>query len=203
LKDEPRVDDLQPSLIDRLRHREERAFAEVYHKYNHVLIRFALSITQNAASAEEIVQDTWVSVLRGIDRFEGRSSLRAWIFTILINRARTRLRQDARLIPFEGAETENDLPDAFDGRGKWAQMPALWDEVTAERVVEGRSILAHVNTFIDDLPAAQRAVLILRTQSDMEPAEICSLLGITDGHMRVLLFRGRQSLRAALDRLLA
>lgn len=171
--------------------------------YNHVLIRFAVTITRNTASAEEIVQDTWVSVLRGIDRFEGRSSLKSWIFTILINRARTRLRQDARLIPFDDAGPENDLHAAFDGRGKWTQMPALWDEVTAERVVEGRSVLAHVNAFIDDLPPAQRAVLILRTQSGMEPAEICSLLGITDGHMRVLLFRARQSVRASLDRLLA
>jgi RNA polymerase sigma-70 factor, ECF subfamily len=197
------VGDLQPSLIDRLRHREVDAFSEVYHMYNHVLIRFAVTITQNAASAEEIVQDTWVSVFRGIDRFEGQSSLRSWIFAILINRARTRLRQDARLLPFDDTGGDNDLQAGFDGRGKWAQIPALWDEVTPERVVEGRSLLAHVNAFIDDLPPAQRAVLIMRTQSDMEPAEICRLLGITDGHMRVLLFRGRQSVRAALDRLFA
>jgi len=202
-KREGDVSEAEATLVDRLRKHDDRAFTEVYRTHNHVLVRFAATLLRNAASAEEIVQDTWVSVLRGIDGFEGRASLRSWIFTILINKARTRLRHDARLIAFDDDGPDTGLDAAFDGRGKWAQMPALWDEVTAERIVAGRSMLAHVNGFIDALPPAQRAVLILRTQSGLEPAEVCSLLGITEGNMRVLLHRARQSVRAALDRLLA
>lgn len=193
----------ETTLVDLLREHDERAFTEVYRTHNHVLIRFAASILRNRSSAEEIVQETWVSVLRGLDGFEGRSSLRSWIFTILINKARTRLRQDARLVAFDDAGPDSGLEAAFDGRGKWAQMPALWDEVTPERIVEGRSMLAHVNAFIDALPPAQRAVLIMRTQSELEPAEVCELLGINEGNMRVLLHRARQSVRERLDRLLA
>jgi len=193
----------EAALIDRLRKQDERAFTEIYRVHNHVLIRFAASILRNTANAEEIVQETWVSVLRGIGGFEGRSSLRSWIFTILVNKARTRLRQDARLVAFDDAGPDCGLEAAFDGRGRWAQMPALWDEVTPERIVEGRSMLAHVNALIDALAPAQRAVLIMRTQSELESAEICALLGITESNMRVLLHRARQTVREGIDRLLA
>jgi len=193
----------QEALIDRLRKQDEQAFAEVYKIYSSSLLRLSMSIVRNKSTAEDLVQETWVSVLRSIDRFEGRSSFRAWIFTILVNKARTRLRRDNRLVAFDEGGPDSGLDAGFDGRGKWAQMPALWDNVTAERIVEGRSLLAHVNAIIDELPPAQRAVLIMRSQGDLEPGEICALLDLSDGNMRVLLHRARQSVRLALDQLLA
>jgi RNA polymerase sigma-70 factor (ECF subfamily) len=191
------------SLVKRLRERDEHAFAALYRAHNHILIRFATSIVRNKSTAEDLVQETWVSVLRSIDRFEGRSSLRSWIFTILVNKARTRLRLDNRLVAFDEGGPDSGLDAAFDGRGRWAQMPALWDDVTAERIVEGRSLLSHVNSIIDELPPAQRAVLIMRSHGDLEPREICALLDLSDGNMRVLLHRARQSVRQALNLLLA
>lgn len=190
-------------LVKRLKERDDRAFAEVYRDHNHLLLRLAMSIVRNKSAAEDLVQETWVSVLRSIDRFEGRSSFRSWMFTILVNKARTRLRLDNRLVAFDEGGPDSGLVAGFDGRGRWAQMPALWDDVTAERIVEGRSLLSHVNAIIDELPPAQRAVLIMRSHGDLEPREICALLDLSDGNMRVLLHRARHSVRLALDLLLA
>jgi RNA polymerase sigma-70 factor (ECF subfamily) len=195
--------DPEASLVERLKERDDRAFAEVYRDHNHLLLRLAMSIVRNKSTAEDLVQETWVSVLRSIDRFEGRSSFRSWIFTILVNKARTRLRRDNRLVAFDEGGPDSGLDAGFDGRGRWAQMPALWEDVTAERIVAGRSLLLHVNSIIDDLPPAQRAVLIMRSQAELEPLEICALLDLSEGNMRVLLHRARQSVRKALDLLLA
>ena len=165
------------------------------------MVRFATAILRNPASAEEVAQDSWVSVLRNIGGFEGRSSLAGWIFTILSNKARTRAKRDGRSISFDQDGEVDGLAAAFDGRGRWKDMPELWEEITPERIIAGRSILEHVNSAIEALPPAQRAVLVLRGQQGLAASEVCKILEISEGNMRVLLYRARFALRSAMDRL--
>jgi RNA polymerase sigma-70 factor (ECF subfamily) len=181
---------------------DRAAFATVYQRYNAPMVRLATAILRNRASAEEVAQDAWVSILKNIGTFEGRSKLAAWIFTILTNAARSRARRDGRQVLFEDSGQGNALAEAFDGTGHWKDMPALWEEVTPEREVEGRNLLQHVAAAIDRLPEAQRAVMILRGQQGLDAAEVCEALGISEGNMRVLLHRARLALRGELDRLL-
>jgi RNA polymerase sigma factor (sigma-70 family) len=107
------------------------------------------------------------------------------------------------MVSFDSEGEDDGLAAAFDGRGRWKDLPELWEEVTPERVVAGRSLLDHVNRAIEALPPSQRAVLILRGQEGLEPAEVCAALGVSDGAMRVLLHRARLAVRRELDALLA
>lgn len=178
------------------------AFAEVYRKYNAPMMRVAGAILRNRASAEEVAQDAWVSVLRNIESFEGRSSLATWIFTILANAARNRARRDGRNVSFNDDGGSDGLADAFDGTGHWARLPALWDDITPERIVAGRRLLDRVKDAIDELPETQRAVVTLRMQDELEPAEVCEILQISESNMRVLLHRGRVAIRNRLTEVL-
>lgn len=177
------------------------AFETVFRRHNASMIRVASAILRNRASAEEITQDTWISVLRNIGGFEGRSSLAGWIFTILTNKAKTRVKRDGLSVSLDTSVDDGSFDDAFDGRGRWRDMPELWDEMTPERIIGGRQVLDHVRDAIDNLPPAQRAVLVLRGQQDLEAEEVCNILGITEGNMRVLLHRARLSLRQSLDKI--
>lgn len=189
----------EAALVQRLAAGDRAAFEAIYRKHNAAMVRVAASVLRSRASAEEVAQDAWVAVLRNIGGFEGRSSLAAWIFTIVLNKARTRAGRDGRAVSFDGAGEDDNLAAAFDGRGRWKDMPDLWEEITAERIIEGRSVLAHVGAAIEALPPAQRAVLVLRGQQGLEAAEVCAMLGISEGNMRVLLHRARLAVRAHLD----
>lgn len=189
------------TLVLRLLEGDTVAFDQLYRRHNAAMIRFCTGIVLARDIAEEVVQDTWVAVLGRIDLFEGRSSLASWIYAILINKARTRARREGRTVSFDDQSGDAPFATAFDGRGRWQTMPELWEELTPERHVEGRSILQHVEAAIEALPASQRAVLILRGQQDLDPTEVCALLGISEGNMRVLLHRARVTVRNALDRL--
>lgn len=178
---------------------DRSAFASLFRQHNAAMIRVAAGICPSRAVAEEVAQEAWLAVLQNVASFEGRSSLAGWIFTILINKARTRARVEGRSVSFDG-EVDNTLADAFDGRGRWKDMPELWDEITPERILGAKTALDVVTAAIDALPAAQRAVLILRSQQGLEPAEVCAALDISEGNMRVLLHRARLAVRAALDR---
>jgi RNA polymerase sigma-70 factor (ECF subfamily) len=180
---------------------ERAAIETVYLRHNASMIRVASAIMHNRASAEEITQETWIAVLRNIGGFEGRSSLAGWIFTILSNKAKTRAKRDGLSVSLDTSSNDDSLDNAFDGRGRWRDMPELWDEVTPERIVGGRQVLAHVSEAIDQLPATQRAVLVLRGQQDIDASEVCDILGISDGNMRILLYRARLSLRQSLDQI--
>lgn len=189
----------ETTLVERLGSGDRTAFESVYRKHNAAMVRMCSGIVRNRATAEEVVQDTWVAVLKGISGFEGRSSLAGWIFAILVNKARSRAGRDGRMVSFDGEGEDDGLAAAFDGRGRWKDMPELWETLTPERIVEGRSILSHVTAAIETLPPAQRSVLILRGQQQLEPTEVCAILGISEGNMRVLLHRARLSVRKALD----
>ncbi|NCM96463.1 MAG: sigma-70 family RNA polymerase sigma factor [Rhodobacterales bacterium] len=182
---------------------DRATFETVYRRHNAAMVRFATAIVRNRATAEEVAQEAWLAVLRHIAGFEGRSSLAGWIFTILTNKARSRAKADGRMVSFDQDGEDDSLAAAFDGRGRWKDIPDLWEEITPERIIAGRSILEHVNTAIDALPPAQRAVLILRGQQGLDATEVCAALEISDGNMRVLLHRARFALRSALDRLQA
>jgi len=187
--------------IDRLKAGDEAVFGMLYTRHTPSMIRVAATIVNSRATAEEVSQETWIAVLKNIGGFEGRSSLAGWVFTILINKARTRARRDGRSVSFDEGGEENNLSAAFDGHGRWKEIPELWDEITPERIVAGRRLAEHMRDAIDALPPAQRAVIVLRVQQGLEPSEVCEALGLSDGNMRVLLHRARLSLRAKLTEL--
>jgi RNA polymerase sigma-70 factor, ECF subfamily len=196
-------------LVEALRRGDEEAFTHLVTEYGPFLMRLALMHVPSRAVAEEVVQDTWVGVLNGIDRFEGRSSLRTWIASILLNNARTRGQREGRIVPFallrrryeEGSGPAVD-PDRFQGRrgqrpGWWARPPAAW-ESPEERLSadETRRVLIEA---IRDLPPRQHEVIALRDISGWPSEEVCNALGISETNQRVLLHRARSKVRAALE----
>lgn len=195
------IDSDDRALALRLLIGDAEAFELVYRRHNAAMLRFCAGIVRSRDLAEEVVQDTWVAVLGRIDLFEGRGSLAGWIYTILINKARSRARREGRTVSFDDFGDGEGLAGAFDGRGHWRSMPELWEDLTPERHIEGRSVLQHVEAVIETLPPAQRAVLILRGQQELEASEVCALLDISEGNMRVLLHRARLTVRNALDQL--
>lgn len=195
------IDNEDRVLALRLVDGDAAAFDSLYRQHTAAMIRFSAGIVKSRAIAEDVVQDTWVAVLNRIDLFEGRGSLASWIYTILLNKARSRARREGRTVFFDDHGSGDGLADAFDGRGHWRSLPELWENFTPERHIEGRSVLQHVEEIIETLPSAQRAVLILRGQQNLDPAEVCALLEISEGNMRVLLHRARVTVRNALDRL--
>jgi RNA polymerase sigma-70 factor (ECF subfamily) len=195
-------------LVQRLREGDEAAFMELIDRYGAMMLRVAQMYVRDRATAEEVVQETWLAVLNGIDRFEERSSLKTWLFRILTNRAKTRGERDGRMVPFSslaGADTEADEPsvdpDRFFGPdsprpGAWAAPPIAWPE---DRLLE-RETLGVIEMAIDELPEAQREVILLRDIDGWTPMEVSDVLGITDGNQRVLLHRARSKVRMALER---
>lgn len=197
-----KADGVETELVQLLVAGDRPAFERIYRKHNAALIGVAMGIVGSRATAEEVAQDTWIAVLKNIAGFEGRSSLAGWIFSILINRARSRAAREGRFVSFDGEGEDDNLAAAFDGRGRWKDMPELWEEVTPERILAGRSVMEHVTAAIETLPAAQRSVIILRAQQGLETEEVCEILGISEGNMRVLLHRARLAIRTALDGLM-
>jgi RNA polymerase sigma-70 factor, ECF subfamily len=193
-------------LVQRLREGDESAFAELIDRYGATMVRVAQMYVRDRATAEEVVQETWLAVLNGIDRFEERSSLKTWLFRILTNRAKTRGERDGRTIPFSslagaGEEDEPSVdPDRFLGPdsphpGAWAAPPRAWpqDEVL------GRETLDVIEMAIERLPEAQREVIRLRDVEGWGPMEVAEALEISDGNQRVLLHRARSKVRAAVE----
>jgi len=193
------------ALIDRVLGGDREAFASLVDRYSGPLLRLASLFLRDRAAAEEVVQDTWIGVLEGLEGFEGRSSLKTWIFRILANRARTRAVRDARSVPFSalaGAEDDEPAvePERFSQGGHWTDPPRRWDEETPEKLAERRETMAVAEEAIAALPAGQRAVLTLRDVEGMEADDICNVLGITLTNQRVLLHRARSRVRRALER---
>jgi RNA polymerase sigma-70 factor (ECF subfamily) len=178
---------------------ERVVFETLYRRHNTSMVRVASAILRNHASGEEVAHETWIAVLRNVGKFEGRSSLACWIFTILSNQAKTRVKRDGLSVALDMSDQGQNSDNAFDGRGNWKNLPELWDEITPERVIAGRQVMDHVAEAIEALPPAQRAVLVLRGQQELEAQEVCELLEITEGNMRILLHRARRAVRDAID----
>jgi RNA polymerase sigma-70 factor (ECF subfamily) len=189
------VDDSQ--LVDELRAGNEAAFAALVRLYQPRLLRFAETMVPSRAIAEEAVQDTWLGVVRGVHGFEGRSSVKTWLFRILVNRARSAGTREPRTVPLD--DTRGDVDgERFDQSGAWAEPPSSWSDAIDDRLVAER-VAARVRECLPTLPAGQREVVMLRDVEGLSPADACAVLGITDGHQRVLLHRGRAHIRRYLE----
>jgi RNA polymerase sigma-70 factor (ECF subfamily) len=211
MKDEPRraeregaAGDADEVLLDGLRRRDRTTFAVLVRRHSGAFLRVARALVKNPAVAEEIVQETWLALLTSVDAFEGRSSLRTWLFQILVNKARTRAAREGRSVPFSALvarEVGGEPVDAdrFDERGAWREAPSSWTNDDPERLALGVETRAAIETAIGELPEAQRAVITLRDVEGLETEEICNLLGITVTNQRVLLHRARARVRRALE----
>ncbi len=198
--------EVEAALLVRLRAGDRAAFAALVGRHAGSLLRVARSLVRDRAVAEEVVQETWLGLFTGIDAFEGRSSLRTWLFQILVNRARTRFVREGRTVPFsalagpgEGDPPAVD-PGCFDEQGGWREPPGVWTEEDPERLAMGAETRAAIEAAIQELPQAQRAVMTLRDIEGLETEEICNLLAITVTNQRVLLHRARAKVRQALER---
>jgi RNA polymerase sigma-70 factor, ECF subfamily len=197
-------------LVAALRRGDEAAFTWLVDEYGPTLLRVARMYVPTAAVAEEVVQETWIGVLEGIDRFEGRSSLKTWIFRILVNRARTRAVREQRTVPVssigepEEAAVSGDRfwDSGHQWAGHWSHPPSPWSDLPADRVV-GAEIRRIIDETVGVLPANQRAVVTLRDIHSWTSGEVCDLLGVSEGNQRVLLHRGRSRVRSALERYFA
>ncbi len=189
-----------------LRAGDESAFLALVSRHGGAMLRVASAYVKSRAVAEEVVQEAWLGVLKGIHRFEGRSSLKAWIVRILVNCAKTRGVREDRAVPVsalseEGGDDEAAVsPDRFlaDGErwaGNWADPPGPWPDAR----VESSEMVALVREAIERLPEAQRTVMSLRDVDGWESAEVCQLLGISEGNQRVLLHRARSRVRGWVE----
>lgn len=198
--DTPVPDDT--ALLERLRAGDEATFRHLVVRMHRGLLRVAMAHVGSEAAAEEVVQETWLAVVGQLDRFEGRSSLRTWIGTILVNRARTRGVRDKRSVPFssfDAKELEPVEPERFSRLGFWSVPPQRWDDAP-EALMLRKEALAAIEKELGSLPEAQRTVVTLRDLEGWSSDEVCNVLGVSETNQRVLLHRGRQRLRAALER---
>jgi RNA polymerase sigma-70 factor (ECF subfamily) len=206
LKDRTVADDSE--LVARLRAGDERAFEALVEREYTTMLAVARHYVSSRAVAEEVVQEAWLGVLKGLDRFEGRSSLRTWILRILVNTAKTRGAREARSVPFtsltpEGIEPAVE-PDRFRGPddpfpGHWRAYPGNWQKLP-EDALSDRQTLDVVLSTIQELPTPQRIVITMRDIQGCGSEEVCEALEVSEGNQRVLLHRARSKVRAALER---
>jgi RNA polymerase sigma-70 factor, ECF subfamily len=198
-------------LVVALRNGNESAFVSLVNMYHTSMLRLAMIFVPSEAVAEEVVQETWMGVLHGLDRFEGRSSLKTWIFRILTNRAKTRAQREGRSVPFSSLpEFSTEFhepaiePERFYGTdhqlpGGWVSVPQSWEEIPEERILS-QETMKRIQEAIDILPIGQREVITLRDIEGCTSAEACGLLGVSEANQRVLLHRARCKVRRALER---
>jgi RNA polymerase sigma-70 factor (ECF subfamily) len=197
-------------LIKGLRNGDESTFVQLIDTHGETMLRIAHGMVSSPAVAEEVVQETWLAVFTGIHRVEGRSSLRTWVFRILMNTANTQRTRDARSVPFSdlARELEADEPAVDPDRffasglnqrlGAWSAQPDSWGGDPEARLLSSET-LELIRRTIDTLPAGQRAVVTLRDVQGWTSDEVSQALGVSRGNQRVLLHRARGRLRAALE----
>ncbi|HLF41762.1 MAG TPA: sigma-70 family RNA polymerase sigma factor [Acidimicrobiia bacterium] len=186
-------------LVERLQSGDERAFVELVDRFHPSLLRLASTFVPNRAVAEEVVQDTWLGVVRGIDRFEGRSSLRTWLFRILVNRARTAGSRERRSTPVDLTAEPAVPSERFGSGGQWRDPPAPWSDDAEDRIVAQLTV-ERISAWLGELPEMQRQVVLMRDFEGLPSAEVCELLGLSDVNQRVLLHRARSRIRGMLER---
>ncbi len=198
----------ESELLARLRAGDERAFEALVARYYPTMLAVARHHVRTRAVAEEVVQETWLGVLKGLDRFEGRSSLKTWILRILVNTAKTRGVREARSVPYSSLAPEGEEPavaaERFRGGddpfpGHWRAYPGDWHRLPEDALTDAETLRVVLGT-IEQLPAAQRTVIAMRDIQGCEPEEVCALLGVSEGNQRVLLHRARSKVRTALER---
>jgi RNA polymerase sigma-70 factor (ECF subfamily) len=182
--------------LGRLRAGDEKAFVMIVARYHQPLLRLARTMVTSEEVAEEIVQDTWMGVVRGIERFEGRSSFKTWLYSILVNRARSAGAKEPSTTPIESLHSVD--PSRFDGQGQWADPLDRWRDDSENRL-DAATLAPLLSSALDDLAPRQRQVVLLRDVEGLSNDEVCGALGITSGNQRILLHRGRARLREILD----
>lgn len=196
-------------LVEALKSGDESAFEELVSQFYAQMLRVAMIYVSDSRLAEEVVQETWIGVLRGLGRFEGRSSLKTWIFSILMNRAKTLAQREGRYIHFaefaDPGESEPAVPaERFEAPGNsewvnhWISVPRNWNEIPEEKLISSET-LSYVNKIIDTLPLGQRDVITLRDVEGWSSADVCNVLGVSETNQRVLLHRARSKVRRALE----
>src|SRR3954447_18288627 len=194
-------------LVAALRRGDERAFVELLDRYGAVLLRVAQSYVRSPAVAEEVVQETWMAVLSGVDRFEGRSSVKTWIFRILTNRAKRRAEREGRCVPFSSLTSEDeDWAGAVPAErfrhpgypGHWTVPPGDWRTIPDARLLS-RETVEQFRRAMADLPPRQQQVLALRDVEGWASDEVCVALDLSEGNQRVLLHRARSKVRASME----
>jgi RNA polymerase sigma-70 factor (ECF subfamily) len=183
-------------LVSRLRNGDEAAFAALVDRYQQPMIRLARSVVPSHAVAEEAVQDTWMGVVRGIHRFEGRSSLRTWLFRIVVNRARSAGSREHPVASLDSLHAVD--PARFDANGQWADPVQPWTDDSDDRL-DAAACVPVLAAALEDLPPRQRQVVILRDVEGLSSEEACAVLGLSVGNQRILLHRGRSRMRGILE----
>jgi RNA polymerase sigma-70 factor (ECF subfamily) len=190
------------ALVDALRAGDEAAFARIVADWSRPMIALARGFVATDASAEEVVQETWLAVIKGLDRFEGRSALRTWVYRILVNIAKTRGVKEHRSLPWSSIAGEDAGPSLDPAQfedGHWRAAPHAWPEdVNVESSALAGEVRGELKAALDKLPERQRTVITLRDVLGMDSDEVCDLLGISAGNQRVLLHRARTAVRADL-----
>jgi RNA polymerase sigma-70 factor, ECF subfamily len=197
-------------LVESLRAGDEAAFVELVGRYGALMLQVARLYVPTRSVAEEVVQEAWLGVLKGVDRFEGRASFRTWLFRILTNIAKTRGEREGRSVPFSSlAQSELETgepsvdPDRFIPQGErwanhWASSPPRFDDLPESRLMSAETF-AVARKAIDALPAAQRTVISMRDIAGFASEDVCDALELSEGNQRVLLHRARASVRRALE----
>jgi len=195
----------EADLIARLRAGDEAAFEALVARHYATMLAVAQTYVKGRAVAEEVVQETWLAVIQGLDRFEGRASLKTWILSILVNKAKTRGVREARSVPFASLAGEDDAPAVDPGRfrgpddafpGHWQAYPRNWG---ADVAVGDRETIRAAMGAIAALPPAQQTVIRMRDVEGYSSEEVCDALDVSEGNQRVLLHRARSRVRAALE----
>jgi len=187
------------ALLARLLEGDEEAFVDIVHRYHESLVRVARYYVNSDASAEDVAQDTWIAVLRGAERFEGRSSFKTWLFRILVNRARTTGVKEHRVVPLDPLASGPSVSTTrFDQGGMWLEPPVPFTE-TVEDALVNAPIIKLVHESIARLPETPRAVVTLRDVEGLSTTEVADLLGLTEANVRVILHRSRARIRSEVE----
>jgi RNA polymerase sigma-70 factor (ECF subfamily) len=199
----------EEGLLTRLRAGDEAAFRALVKQHDRTMRRIAMSFVQTASVADEVVQETWLAVIRGLDRFEGRSSLKTWIFRILVNRAQSRGVRERRTTPFSSFDAQDGEPGytvdperfvapGHTSAGYWVTPPSRFFELPEERLLAAETTEL-IERSISALPLRQQQVIRLRDVEGWDAQEVCESLGISPANQRVLLHRARAAVRSAME----
>ncbi len=197
-------------LVEALRQGDEAAFGFLIDTYYGSLLRLAMAYVPSRAVAEEVVQETWMGVLESLPRFEGRSSVKTWMFRILTNRAKTRGKRESRYESLDTGDGHSDggdegwrEPERFQSSGAlaghWIILPSMWDEETPERLLLSKESRMLIEQAIDALPPVQGQVITLRDLDGVDSKEVCNILDVTETNQRVLLHRARSRVRKMIE----
>jgi len=193
-------------ILTALKQGDEHAFVQLVERHQGLMLRVALRYVRTRAVAEEVVQETWVGVLHGLDRFEGRAALKTWIFRILTNRAISRAEREGRVIPFSSLGDDDEpavdpdrfRPEGAQWAGGWKTFPPSWDTLPEERLL-ARETLSLIGEAISELPDRQHLVILMRDVEGWSADEVCEALAISEANQRVLLHRARSKVRRSLE----